>query len=349
VKYPTLDDLVVAYSHDLSVGGMFLRARRFLPVNAVIRVHIELPEDGGEVPIIARVAFVRDDKDAAQTGKPPGMGIQFLDIGGEAQRRIEAFISERLARSTPDDTTPARRILQVVVIDDDAQYRDLAAQAFRARGDRVRTAGDGLEGLGVCLKDPPDLVVSDVQMPRMDGWQLLRMLRTRPTLAGTPVLFLTTLSGDADRLRGYQLGVDDYIEKPYRPQELLARADRAIARSGGGRGGPARKTLRGDLEHVPITSVLQLLEVERKTGMLLVVSSRTFRLWLRNGRPITMEIEGETQVGTPPGALFRRLVEVRDGLFELAVQDVAGDDRFGGASITELLLEHARLSDEASR
>src|SRR3954454_8961374 len=80
VKYPSVDRLVVAYSRDLSRGGMFLATDEFLPLNAVIRLEIDLPADGGRFPVTCRVVFIRDNNQSVATGKPAGMGVQFLDL-----------------------------------------------------------------------------------------------------------------------------------------------------------------------------------------------------------------------------------------------------------------------------
>jgi CheY-like chemotaxis protein/Tfp pilus assembly protein PilZ len=340
----------VAYTQDLSRGGMFLRTQRFLPLNAVIRLFLELPEDGGEVSAIARVVYVRDEGEARASRKPAGMGIQFLDLAGESAGRIERFIAERTTLES-EHSAPQRvnRRLSVLVVDDDDNYRELAASPFRDRQDSVRTAGDGLQGLAACLKDPPDVILSDVQMPRMDGWQLLRMVRVRPSLSSIPVVFLTTLSGDEERLKGYQLGVDDYVAKPYRPEELIVRVDRLVGRldSQGSKPNVGRKTLRGDLEQVALPSVLSFLEVERKTGVLLLVGERTARIYLRDGRPLRVELADE-----PPDTDSKRVIYGvlgwTTGQFEFALQDVMCDDELQ-VSVTALLLEHARLGDEARR
>jgi uncharacterized protein (TIGR02266 family) len=348
VSYPTIDKLVVAYSEDLSNGGMFLSTKKFLPLNACVRLQLELPEGGGEIAIIARVVFVRDEADAKKTGKSSGMGVQFLDLVGENSTRIEQFIAERtMEQAEKAAPAPPAQPLKVVVVDDDPQYREAAGAPLRARGDHVRAAADGFEGLAACLKDPPDIILSDVQMPRMDGWQLLRMVRARPTLASTPVIFLTTLSGESERLRGYQLGVDDYLPKPYNPQELVLRVDRCVARAQqSGRAPVERKTLRGDLEQVPLASVLSFLEVEKKTGLLLVVSDKTARLFLREGRPLRVEIDG-----APAGESMKKMFQMLSfpsGQFEFAAQDVPPDDELRSTA-TAILMEHARISDEASR
>jgi uncharacterized protein (TIGR02266 family) len=351
VRYPSLDKLVVAYTHDLSQGGMFLATQRFLPINAVVRLQIELPEGGGEIVAIARVAYVRDAKAAQEDGKPAGLGVQFLDLEGESAERIERFITERTtlaAERTGSHRAVRARRLQVLVVDDDANYRALAAEPFVARGDIVRAAVDGLDALAVCLKDPPDVVLSDVQMPRMDGWQLLRMIRARPSLARVPVVFLSTLTGDDDRLKGYQFGVDDYVAKPFRADELVARVERVLERATrSSHPTVERKTLRGDLEQVSLPSLLSFFEVERKTGILLLVGDRVARLYLRDGRPLRVELIDATDGATPDGVVFD-VLGWTSGHFEFAAQDVACEDQLR-TTVSALIIEHARRVDEAGR
>ncbi|MCU1282742.1 MAG: putative two-component system response regulator, partial [bacterium] len=187
VSYASVDHLLVAYSSDLSKGGMFLSTEQFLPVNAVIRVNLELGEGSVEIPVICRVVYVRDAAAARAVGKPSGMGIEFLDMTAECLGLIEAYIAERIGEvdASVEAPLPAKR-LSIMIVDDDHGCRTLAAQPFRTRGDYVRLAPDGFEALAQCLKETPDVIVSDVHMPRMDGWQLLRMCRARPTLSSVP-------------------------------------------------------------------------------------------------------------------------------------------------------------------
>jgi uncharacterized protein (TIGR02266 family) len=350
VCYQSIDDLLVAYSSDLSKGGMFLQSDRFLPVNAVLRLQLELEPGAAEIPIICRVVYVRDDRTGRAVGKPPGMGIEFLDLTSECLQLIEAFIAEKIAAvgepEAPPPPVPPRR-LSVLIVDDDAGCRTLAAQPFRMRGDHVRVANDGFDALALCLKEPPDLIVSDVNMPRMDGWMLLRMVRARPTLASVPFLFLTTLGGEQDRLRGYQLGVDDYIGKPFRGKELQARVDRIVERTLRMTHALAeKKSLRGDLAQVGLPSVLAFLELEKKTGELLVVSERTAHLYLRDGRLVRLDVDG--LAATAPIDIAYNVLSWQAGQFEFAVREVPYEDVLQ-MSVTELLLEHARFSDESGR
>ncbi|HWE28928.1 MAG TPA: response regulator [Polyangia bacterium] len=349
VSYPSVDQLLVAYSSDLSKGGMFLSTDQFLPVNAVIRINLELGEGSAEIPVICRVVYVRDAAAARAVGKPAGMGIEFLDMTAECLGLIEAYIAERIGevQEAAAPSLPKRR-LSVMIVDDDHGCRTLAAQPFRTRGDYVRIAVDGFEALAQCLKETPDVIVSDVHMPRLDGWQLLRMCRARPTLSSVPFLFLTTLSGEQERLRGYQLGVDDYVGKPFRGKELQARVDRVVDRVQRASHALAeKKTLRGDLASVTMPAVLGFLELERKTGELLVIGPKPAHLFLRDGRLLRVEVDGVVADATSIEVVYD-VLSWRTGQFEFAAHEVPGDDLYE-LSITALLLDHARFSDENNR
>jgi len=346
VRYKTLDDLVIGYSKNLSKGGLFLRTPKLLAVDAVVELHIELPDGGGELVTLCRVAFARNAAEAAKSRQPQGMGIQFLDPKDETRSRIERFIAECSAE-LPASERPSRA-LDVLVVDDEEAYCEVAAEPFRARGDTVRIAHDGIDALALCLKARPDIILCDVQMPRMDGWQLLRLVRARPVLASVPIVFLTTLTSEDDRLLGYRLGVDDFIAKPYRPQEVVARADRAVARADKASDAAGeRGKLRGDIEQVGVPSVLAFLELEKKTGVLTVAGKQTARVHLRTGSPVRLELDGAT-AGSRWKELLFEVLDRRAGPFEFTSGDIKCADEIK-TSVTALLLEHARRRDEKGR
>src|SRR5512138_2036213 len=121
--------------------------------------------------------------------------------------------------------TPAPRIL---IVDDDAWILKMVSTVLDKRGYTIDTAQDGTEALECVSKAVPDLVITDVMMPRMDGWTLIRQLRAKPETAFIPVIFLTALGSDEDRIRGFRLGADDYLPKPFRFEELDLRVTKAI-------------------------------------------------------------------------------------------------------------------------
>jgi uncharacterized protein (TIGR02266 family) len=344
-RYATLDQLVVGYSADLSKGGMFLSSDQALPVNATFTLKLELPSRGGELSVKCRVVYARDAAAAEKTGKPAGMGVQFLDLDEQALNRIGQFIAEQSMLAEDDPKSSRRRPLSVLVVDDDHASREAAAKPFRDRGDNVRTASDGVDALAACLREAPDVILSDVQMPRMDGWQLVRIVRSRPQLGHVPMLFLTRLRGEDERLKGYQLGVDDFVPKPSRPEELVARVDRVVSRTKRAPAAQSQKMLRGDLEQVSLASVLSFLELERKTGILSIVSDQTAKILIEDGRPLKVELDGGS--GTSRQLLYKVLDWSR-GHFEFVVSKVSCQDEVL-ASLTSILLEHARVNDEAAR
>ncbi|HEX5415926.1 MAG TPA: response regulator transcription factor [Chloroflexota bacterium] len=115
---------------------------------------------------------------------------------------------------------------KVLVVDDDANIRELVRAFLRNDGFEVAEAANGVEALAALDAARVDLVIVDVMMPKLDGWELLRRLRE---LHDHPVLMLTARGEPADRLKGFQLGTDDYLTKPFEPLELVARV-RALLR-----------------------------------------------------------------------------------------------------------------------
>jgi DNA-binding response OmpR family regulator len=121
---------------------------------------------------------------------------------------------------------------RVLVVDDDDDIRGLVAQLFARAGYEVVEAESGRAGLRAMYQAPPDLVVLDVGMPDLDGWQTLERIRD---LSDVPVLMLTARTGELEKVRGLKAGADDYVTKPFGRQELLARAEALLRRADGRR------------------------------------------------------------------------------------------------------------------
>lgn len=118
----------------------------------------------------------------------------------------------------------------LLLIDDDAALAELLADYLRGVGHTVHHAGDGDEGLRTFYTVQPELVILDVTMPRRDGWQTLERIRE---LAKTPVIMLTARNEEANVLRGFALGADDYVTKPFSFAELAARVQSVLSRAQG--------------------------------------------------------------------------------------------------------------------
>ncbi|KMM16846.1 chemotaxis protein CheY, partial [Synechococcus sp. GFB01] len=120
--------------------------------------------------------------------------------------------------------------VRLLVVDDEPGLRSALTAYLEDEGFAVTTANDGEEGFAKAQELLPDLVISDVMMPRLDGYGLLRRLRDDERLGGTPVIFLTAKGMTADRIAGFQAGCDDYIPKPFDPDELVARVRNVVNR-----------------------------------------------------------------------------------------------------------------------
>lgn len=114
----------------------------------------------------------------------------------------------------------------VLLIDDDQLITEPLARSLRESGYTVLVAHSGRRGLEKALEEDPDVVVLDVLMPEMDGWEVCKALRQRSTV---PILMLTALGDEVDRILGLELGADDYLTKPFSTRELVARL-RALLR-----------------------------------------------------------------------------------------------------------------------
>jgi len=119
----------------------------------------------------------------------------------------------------------------VLVAEDDPGLREAVTLTLETLGWQVVPASDGRQAWEMVQRYLPDLIVTDIQMPYMDGYDLLKRVRTDLRTAFIPVIFLTSRNRCEDRVKGYLLGGDDYIEKPFDHRELLARAQRCLARA----------------------------------------------------------------------------------------------------------------------
>lgn len=119
--------------------------------------------------------------------------------------------------------------MNILLVDDDPRVRTLVMDYSRAENWNFTEAGDGEAAIEQFLSGSFDLVLLDVMMPRLDGWGTLRRIRAE---SNVPVILLTARSEEYDRLLGFELGVDDYVSKPFSPRELVARMKALLKRSG---------------------------------------------------------------------------------------------------------------------
>ncbi|WP_428265770.1 response regulator [Haliangium sp.] len=295
---------------------------------------------------------------------------------------------------------------RILVADDDAWILRMVTTVLKKRGYEVDTAPDGEQAYERALSNPPDLLISDVMMPHLDGWALVKRMREHPTLCNIPVIFLTALGSDDDRIRGFRLGADDYLAKPFRFEELDLRVARTLRRTqtpttttavpasialeppvarahgsgehkAGANAAPAPEpsadgadtganvletALAGNLGEISLPLLLTMLEMEQKSGVLILQQEQdgVAELYLDRGRIVHATLDyvpdgdsdsedddefGELSWGMEDAECVYYLLKWTEGRFEFKPGDVHMEDRVG-ASITQLLMEGARRLDE---
>ena len=115
----------------------------------------------------------------------------------------------------------------ILIVEDDRSIAEIVSRVLMSEGYTTHLASDGVEGIEKFYLTLPDLVILDVKMPRMDGWETLERLRK---ISGCPVIMLTVFGSTDDIIKGLELGADDYLVKPFGIQELIARVNAVLRR-----------------------------------------------------------------------------------------------------------------------
>ena len=173
--------------------------------------------------------------------------------------------------------------MKVLVVDDDLELAGLVAFSLRQAGYLAVEAPDGPSALEAFAAETPDLVILDVNMPRLDGFEVLR--RIRAAGSSTPVLMLTVRAAEEDQVKGLDLGADDYLAKPFSPRTLLARVRALLRRAGLEKAAPATAgavSLDPELQTASVDAAapVRLTNLEFRLLQLLVANA---------GRPLTPE------------------------------------------------------------
>ena len=221
--------------------------------------------------------------------------------------------------------------------------------SLKKAGYSVTTASDGADALSKIEFSIPDLILSDTRLPRLDGYELVRRLKEHAEFAQLPVVFLTSQKSIEDKIRGLELGVEDYLTKPIFVRELIARVNLLLARRTQEKMATSMPTSRrtrlsGSLEDMGVVDLLQTFEVSRKSGIARINDGRReTRVFFRDGKVVDAELgqlRGEE-------AVYRALIWIK-GTFEVEFCPVSNEDIIP-TSTQGLLMEGMRRVDEWGR
>jgi DNA-binding response OmpR family regulator len=238
---------------------------------------------------------------------------------------------------------------QLLLVDADPRSVRVLEVSLKKAGYSVTTASDGGDALAKIEYSAPDLILSDTRLPRLDGYELVRRLKEHSDLSAIPVVFLTSQKSIEDKIRGLELGVEDYLTKPIFVRELIARVNLLLARRTHENMATtmptsARTRLSGSLEDMGVVDLLQTFEVSRKSGVARITDGRrTANVYFRDGKVVDAELgrlRGEE-------AVYRALIW-NSGNFEVEFRPVSNEDVIP-TSTQGLLMEGMRRVDEWGR
>jgi len=231
-----------------------------------------------------------------------------------------------------------------VLVADDEPYVVLAiTEVLEGLPASVLTAHDGEEALRVARSERPDLILLDVKMPGLDGFQVATALKKDPSTAGIPLVFFSALGAPSEKIRGLELGADDYVAKPIDAEELKARVRTILRRNRP----PKRPSLlnSGQLQAVNLASLVGTLETDRRTTRLLLTRGEERGEIVFVDGHITRATQGPRQ----GEAAVYELLSWQDGSFQMAAVDPA--QQVGGevaAPNQGLLLEGLRRQEQVA-
>ncbi|HEU5073633.1 MAG TPA: response regulator, partial [Polyangiaceae bacterium] len=238
---------------------------------------------------------------------------------------------------------------QLLLVDADPRSVRVLEVSLKKAGYSVTTASDGHDALAKVEYLTPDLILSDTRLPRLDGYELVRRVKEKPEYASIPIVLLTSQKSIEDKIRGLELGVEDYLTKPIFVRELITRVNLLLTRRTQENLVTAMPTSRrtrlsGSLEDMGIVDLLQTFEVSRKSGVAKIASSnREATIYFRDGKTVDAELgrlRGEE-------AVYRALIWT-NGTFEVEFCPVERSDIIP-TSTQGLLMEGMRRLDEWGR
>jgi len=196
---------------------------------ALAHVLQRLDDAFGDAPVSHRAARIDPDRLPDPFG---GVAVPLCVTGqaysgppvrgrADLQGTLDSAVPERLTARREGTYNPF--VTRVFVVEDDRDIAALVAHYLEKAGWQTQVFGSGADALAAARQTPPDVAILDLMLPGMDGLEVCRALRAEPSTAGVPVIMVTARAEETDRIVGLEIGADDYIAKPFSPNELVAR------------------------------------------------------------------------------------------------------------------------------
>lgn len=310
---------------NLSQGGALLETRKPLLGSHVLIIISKLKKNNIEVK--GRIVHSRkpDNSSFYLTG------IEFIDPGDEQVTDLIAFVKAY---------TPGTKVM---VIDDDPTTRSFLENILRKRNFQTLQAQNGKAALDEIRFTPPDLIISDIMMPEMGGFELCEKLRESPDTADIPFIFLSVKNDPADQLKGLRMGADEYLVKPFKSDEIIQAINKVMEKASRLKVLRADVDIEGSLARIGLIEVIQMIEFNEKTGTLFLLSPPgkvKGAVYINEGQVVNAvsgELDGEEA--------FYELAARTEGFFKFNIHEKTPGNKIPQKNMT-LLIEASRLIDE---
>ena len=235
----------------------------------------------------------------------------------------------------------------LLLVDGDPKSLRVMEVSLKKAGFSVTTAVNGRDALDKCQISPPDLILSDTKMPEMDGFELCRRLKDDERFRGTPFIFLTGQKSVEYKVKGLELGVEDYLTKPIYIKEIVTRVKILLQKREKERleRKDQKASFAGSLSDMGVVDLVQTLEMGKKNGALHIRgrNGQSAVVWFREGKILDCEVGHLTGENA-----FYRLLNWQEGEFAIEFKPVDREERIA-ASTQGLLMEGMRRIDEWGR
>jgi len=233
---------------------------------------------------------------------------------------------------------------KILIVDDNPSVLKLLNISLSKAGYNIVEADNGETAFEVANKEYPDLIISDIMMPQMDGIELCWMIRENSEIPIVPFIFLTSFDDSEMEIRGFRAGADEYLSKPIDRKELLERVEELLERTGKLKTiedtTESKKAFSGDLNDLSIVELVQMLNLNKKSGILRIDADIQGEIYLKNGQLFgarTADKEGEEAIYS--------LVTLSKGNFNFELSDKEVDQNIKNSTMN-VIMEACRIMDE---
>ncbi len=234
---------------------------------------------------------------------------------------------------------------KVLIADDNPQVLKLLQISLKKAGYDVIEAENGEQAFELANKEKPDIIISDIMMPQMDGIELCWMIRENSEIPIVPFIFLTSFDDPETEIKGFRAGADKYLNKPIERKELIEKVQELLQRNDQlkdmEKESSEKQAFAGDLSDLSIVELVQMLNLNKKSGTLNISAGTTGKIYLKDGQLHAAEcdsLNGEEAV--------YKLVEQDKGTFNFEITDVT-IERNINSSTMNVIMEACRIMDES--